>query len=379
MMGEQVMAPLKNKITNFKISNVLNFNSRTFWTLLALIIVLVADRLVSPTFFTVRMVNGRLTGSLINILDGAAPIVILSIGMTLVIATKGVDLSVGAVMAICAAVAAVLIRRHENGATDIIYTPGFVILIVIATGALCGLWNGFLVAVLDIQPIIATLVLMVAGRGIAQMFTEGQSPTFRNETLAFIGKGVIYGVPFPIYLALAVLLVVYLLVRWTAIGLLIESVGVNARASYYTGINAVVIKLFVYVMSGMCAALAGLIVAGENTYADPHKAGEWSELDAIVAVVIGGTLLSGGRFNLVLSMVGALIIQSLRIGLYISDLHPNANLVVKAIVILLVLLLQSEEFKRFILRILKLPLLLRSKLMRFARSRLAKAPEISTE
>jgi simple sugar transport system permease protein len=299
------------------------------------------------------MVNGRLIGSPISILDGAAPIILLATGMTLVIATKGVDLSVGAVMAITAAVAVMLINRYENGSDNILYKPGFVILIAIGVGALCGLWNGILVAFLDIQPIIATLILMIAGRGIAQMITAGQSPTYQNETLAFVGRGVVFGLPFPIYLAVAVLIIVYLLVRRTAIGMMIESVGINARASYYAGINAAMIKLFAYVITGMCAAIAGLKVAGEVKSADPHKAGEYAELDAILAVVIGGTLLTGGRFNLITSALGALIIQSLLVGLYVSDLHPTANLVVKAIVVLAVLLLQSEEFRKTITRPLR--------------------------
>lgn len=347
-MRDNVMMPIKNRRPNFKLEAFLNQHSRAIWTILALILILLVDRMLSPNFFTIRMVNGRLTGSLINILDGAAPIILLSVGMTLVIATKGVDLSVGAVMAICAAVAVVLIKKHENGDPNILYTPYAVILIAIGVGALCGLWNGVLVAILDIQPIIATLILMVAGRGVAQMITKGQSPTYTDDTLAYIGRGVLLGVPVPIFISLFMMLVVYLLVRRTAIGLLIESVGINTRASYYAGINAALIKLLVYVLSGVCAAIAGLVVAGEVKSADPHTAGLWSELDAILAVVIGGTALSGGRFNLGLSAIGALIIQSLVVGLYVSEVHPTANLVVKAIVVLLVLLLQSEEFRRAI-------------------------------
>jgi simple sugar transport system permease protein len=296
------------------------------------------------------MVNGRLIGSPINILDGAAPIMLLSIGMTLVIATKGVDLSVGAVMAISAAVAITLINRREAGASEFYYSTGFVILAAVAAGALCGLWNGTLVALLNIQPIIATLILMISGRGIAQMITKGQSPTFTTDSLAFIGRGVIFGVPFPVYLYLISLALVFLLVRRTAIGLLIESVGINSRASFYAGINAALIKVSVYVISGMCAAMAGLVVAGEVKSADPHKNGENAELDAILAVVIGGTSLNGGRFSLVLSALGVLIVQSLLTGLYVSKLHPTANLVVKAIVVLLVLLLQSNEFRQTIMR-----------------------------
>lgn len=349
-MREQLIPRLRNLFTG---SGTRWYNTRAFWTIMALLIILIANRIISPNFFTVRMVNGRLIGSPINILDGAAPILLLSIGMTLVIATEGVDLSVGAVMAIGAAVAVVMINKYEDGATEFYYMPAMVILAALGAGALCGLWNGILVAYLDIQPIIATLILMISGRGIAQMITNGQSPTYTNETLAFIGRGVIFGVPFPIYLYVGILVLVVLLVRRTAIGLLLESVGVNDRASFYAGINAAMIKVFAYMISGVCAALAGLIMAGEVKSADPHKNGEFAELDAILAVVIGGTALSGGRFSLVLSAVGALIIQSLLTGLYVSDLHPTANLVVKALVVLLVLLLQSNEFRYYVSRLFR--------------------------
>lgn len=338
----------KKNLSLLKRIGGLGGDSRLTWTLLALAIILIVDRIISPNFFEIRMVNDRLVGSLINILDSSAPYALLSMGMALVIATKGIDLSVGAVMAICAAVAVVLVKSYEGGATEFYVQPGVVILITIAIGAICGLWNGILVAFLELQPIIATLILMVAGRGIAQMITGGQSPTFTNDTLAFVGRGVVFGIPFPILIAIAVLIVVILLVRRTALGLLIESVGVNARASYYAGIQARMIKLFVYMLSGMCAAVAGMIVAGEVKSADPHTAGLFTELDAILAVVIGGTSLNGGRFNLFLSVLGVLIIQSMLAGLYVSSLHPTTNLVVKAVVVLAVLLLQSPEFRQFL-------------------------------
>lgn len=338
---------------NFRMIGPIRGDSRALWTVVALLLILFVDRLISPNFFEIRMVNDRLIGSLINILDNSAPYALLAIGMTLVIATKGIDLSVGAVMAISAAVAVVLIRNYESGATEFFYQPGFVILITIGVGAICGLWNGILVAFMDLQPIIATLILMVAGRGVAQLITGGQSPTFTNDSLAFLGRGVVAGVPFPIFIAIAVLIVVTLLVRRTALGLLIEAVGANDRASHYAGIQSRMIKLFVYVLSGMCAAVAGMIVAGEVKSADPHTAGLFAELDAILAVVIGGTALTGGRFYLALSVVGVLIIQSLLVGLYVSTLHPTTNLVVKAFVVLAVLLLQSPEFRRFITQIFR--------------------------
>ncbi len=259
--------------------------------------------------------------------------------MTLVIATKGIVLSVGAVIAITGGVAAVLIR-------DTPPSPYLVMAVSLGACLLCGLWNGVLVAVFDIQPFIATLILMVVGRGIAQLITAGQIAVFNNPTLEFIGKGVVGGIPFPIILSILVFILVYLFVRRTAIGLLIESVGSNDRASYYAGIDARAIKLLVYLISGLCAALAGLIITADIKGADANNAGLWLELDAILAVVIGGTLLSGGRFYLGLSVIGALIIQSLHTGIFVSGMPVTFNLIVQAVVILAILFLQSEEFRR---------------------------------
>jgi simple sugar transport system permease protein len=323
---------------------------RWLWTLLALVLILLVNRLISPNFFEIRMVNDRLVGSLINVIDSSAPYILLAVGMTLVIATKGIDLSVGAVMAISAAVAVELVNQFEAGSTAFYVQPGFAILIAILVGALCGIFNGVLVAYLDLQPFIATLILMVAGRGIAQLITGGQSPTFTDESLAFVGRGVVGGIPVPIIFSLIVLLLVMLLVRRTALGLMIESVGANDRASHYAGIPGRRIKLRAYMICSMCAALAGLMVAGEVKSADPHKAGLYIEADAILAVVIGGTLFAGGRFYLARSAIGAVIIQALVIGLYVSSLHPTTNLVVKAFVVLAVLLLQSEDVRRTISR-----------------------------
>jgi galactofuranose transport system permease protein len=225
-----------------------------------------------------------------------------------------------------------------------------VIAIAIGVGILCGLWNGLLVAYFNIQPIIATLILMVSGRGIAQLITNGQIAVFNNESLAYIGTGVLFGLPFPIYLSILAFILIYLLVRRTAIGVLIESVGSNDRASFYAGINAAQVKLFAYAISGLCAAVAGLIITGDIHGADANNAGLWLELDAILAVVIGGTALSGGRFYLGLSIIGALILQSVETGILQSGLPATFNLVVKAVVILTVLLLQSSVFRQYINR-----------------------------
>ncbi len=301
--------------------------------LIALAAVLAAVGLAAPGFFEISLRNGRLYGSLIDVGVRMAPVALLAIGMSLVIATKGVDLSVGAAMAITGAVAASLVADGQ---------PLVVVLLLsLALGVLCGLWNGALVAFLDIQPIVATLILMVAGRGIAQLVTKGVILTFNDESFAFIGSGAVFGIPMPILIWLGMGLAVGLLVRRTALGMLIESVGINRRAAALAGVKARFLILAAYAVSGLCAAMAGLIVTADIRGADANNAGLWLELDAILAVVIGGASLSGGRFSITASLIGALIIQALNTGILMSGWPPEFNLIVKAAAIVLILTLQS--------------------------------------
>lgn len=301
----------------------------------ALAIILLMVSIAFPGFFKLEIQNGRLYGSVIDILNRGAPVALLAIGMTVVIATKGIDLSVGAVMAICGAVAAACITSG--------YGLAMTLLITLGTGILCGLWNGFLVAVLDIQPIIATLVLMVAGRGIAQLITEGAILTFNDTGLIFIGSGSLLGLPMPVVIWLGFGLVVALLVRRTALGMLIEALGVNRRASTLSGVSTRVLLMAAYVLCGLCAAIAGIIVAADIRGADANNAGLWLELDAILAVVVGGTSLLGGRFSIAASLLGALIIQSINTGILLSGFPPEFNLIIKAAIIVLILVIQSPR------------------------------------
>jgi ribose/xylose/arabinose/galactoside ABC-type transport system permease subunit len=211
----------------------------------------------------------------------------------------------------------------------------------LGVGLLCGLWNGILVAVLEIQPFVATLILMVAGRGFAQLITEGQIITFVSEGFAAIGSGSFLMLPMPVVIALAMLLVTHIVVRHTALGLFIESIGANLRSSAYAGIGTKAVTIAVYMWCSLCAAVAGLIVTADIRGADANNAGLWLELDAILAVVIGGTSLFGGRFSLGLSVIGALIIQAMNTGILLSGFRPEYNLIVKAVVVLAVLLVQS--------------------------------------
>jgi galactofuranose transport system permease protein len=311
---------------------------RIFCTVCALGLLLLFNQFFTPGFFRIELLDGHLYGSLIDVLNQGAKVMLLSLGMVLVIATGGVDLSVGAIMAISAAVSSrLLVSEHQ---------PALIaVLIALFASVAAGLWNGILVAGFGIQPIVATLVLMVAGRGIAQLITEGQIINFLDPTMVYIGNGHLFALPFTLTIVLAMLGVTYLLVRRSALGLYIEAVGDNAEASRYSGINAKQVKLFVYTFSGLCAGLAGLVACSNIKSADANNIGLYLELDAILAVVIGGTSLQGGRFYVIGAVIGGLFIQTLTTTLYARNVSSDISPVPKAIVIIIVCLFQSEIFR----------------------------------
>jgi galactofuranose transport system permease protein len=309
--------------------------------IIALVVVLLVNSIVADNFFSIHIQDGRLFGSVIDILNRCAPVALLSIGMTLVIATGGIDLSVGAVMAISGATLATM-------ATHGAYSIPTMLFCAVLVGALCGLWNGFLVAIFKIQPIVATLILMVAGRGIAQLITEGQIITFNNDALSWIGSGSWLLLPTPVIITIVVALSIWLLTKKSALGLFIEAVGINIRAAKNSGVNTPLVVISTYVISGVMAAIAGIIVTADIRGADANNAGLWLEMDAILAVVIGGTSLMGGRFNLFLAIIGTLIIQGVNTGILLSGYQPQWNLIVKAMVVLVVLVIQSPALVQLI-------------------------------
>jgi ribose/xylose/arabinose/galactoside ABC-type transport system permease subunit len=317
------------------------------WPLAALGMLLVFNAVMNPAFFSLTVTGGKLIGPLVDVADRATPVLLVALGMTLVIATAGVDLSVGAVMAISGSLAAALLT--ECG-LSLVPT----ILITLAACTLAGVWNGVLVSIIGIQPIVATLILMVAGRGIAQLITDGQVITIEgHEGFAFIGGGTLAGLPFGIVIAFVAAVLTFAVVRFTALGLFVESVGGNETASRYAGLNVRLIRVVVYAFTGLLAGIAGLIYASDITAADANNAGLYLELDAILAVVIGGTALSGGRFFLAGSIVGALIIQTLGTTILMTEIggrsiQPEYNLIVKALVVLAVCLLQSDALRRML-------------------------------
>jgi galactofuranose transport system permease protein len=316
-------------------------SSTLLWPVLALVALIAVNLVVHPDFLSVRVQDGDLYGNVIDILRNAAPVLLIGLGMTLVIATRGIDLSVGAIAAIAGAVACVSITgsSHESALGTMVVGCS----LALATCVALGLWNGFLVAVLGIQPIIATLVLMTAGRGIAMLVTGGQITLVHNTHFEFLSSGFVLALPFAILLALALFGLTGILARRTALGMLIEAVGINPEASRLAGVRARTILWTVYAFSGLCAGLAGLMISANTSAADANNNGLWIELDAILAVVIGGTSLAGGRFSLTGTLIGALFIQTLKTTINVIGIPSEMNYLFKAIVVIAVCLLQSPK------------------------------------
>ncbi|MES2740358.1 MAG: ABC transporter permease [Pseudomonadota bacterium] len=315
---------------------------RLFWPVTTLILLALLNVSFNHAFFHVEIKSGHLYGSVIDIVNRAAPMMLVALGMTLVIATRGIDISVGAVVAMSGAVAAVLIAAKLPLALAVLAALG--------AALLCGVWNGVLVAGVGMQAIIATLILMVAGRGLAQLISGGQIITIDHEPFFYIGTGFLFGLPFALYLVLAVFLLLMVLMRRTALGLFIQAVGINPQAARFAGINARALIIAVYAFCGLTAGVAGLIVAANVKSADSNNAGLLLELDAILAVVLGGTSLAGGKFSLTGSLIGALIIQTLTYAIYSMGVPPEVNLVVKAAVVFSVCLIQSDTTRALLLQ-----------------------------
>ncbi|HEY0819006.1 MAG TPA: ABC transporter permease [Rhizobacter sp.] len=327
------------------------FEHRLAWPVVTLLLLLILNAAFNPNFLRLEWRDGHLYGSLIDILNRAAPLMLVALGMTLVIATRGIDISVGATVAITAAIAAWMIGGAlvvQNGVATHVSRFPMPVAIAAALGValLCGVWNGVLVARVGMQPIVATLILMVAGRGIAQLITDGQIITIYYAPYFFIGSGYLLGIPFSLFIVAAVFVLLWWVVTRTALGLFIQAVGINPAAARVAGVKARLITLSVYAFCGLCAGVAGLLISSNVKSADGNNAGQLMELDAILAVTLGGTSLNGGRFSLAGSVLGALIIQTLTYAIYSMGVPPEVNLVVKAVVVFLVMMLQSPEFRQ---------------------------------
>jgi galactofuranose transport system permease protein len=310
------------------------------WPLLGLIALVLLNAGLHPAFLRITLLQGHLYGVPVDILTQGSRTMLVALGMTLVIATGGIDLSVGSVVAIAGAVCALVLQGGH----------GLVLTVAAAVGAglAAGAANGLLVARVGVQPIVATLILMVAGRGVAQLIVDGQVIIIANHRFEYLANGFLLGLPVAPLLVGALYLATSIALRRTAAGLFIEAVGDNETASRFAGLAAARIKGAAYVFCGACAALAGILTAANIGAADSYRAGENMELDAIFAVVVGGTALTGGRFTVLGTLVGALLIQTLTTTMYNLGVPPAIAPVPKAVLILAVALLQSEKITRWL-------------------------------
>jgi ribose/xylose/arabinose/galactoside ABC-type transport system permease subunit len=324
---------------------------RFLFVLLGLAAILLLNLIISPEFFDVSVhQDGKIRGNLINILNNGARVCILAVGMTLVYATGGIDLSVGSVMATAGAMAALMIRPgYLQGlpVADPQLPLVLIILVPLLIAMVLGAINGVLVAIVRVQPIIATLIMMYSARGLAVLMVKGQTPTYHEVPFTRLGLGFFLGFPTPVWIGLGIFLLTMLVTKRTAIGVFIEAIGENRRASRYVGIRTRLITVGAYIFCAFCAGVAGLIhVAGESS-ASPYNTGNMIELDAIAAVIIGGTMW-GGRFTLAGSIIGALIIQSLTTTVYFQRWPFEYTKVLNELVLITVAIIQSDKMREYL-------------------------------
>lgn len=324
------------------------YRTGLFWPVMVLVLLMILNLFFANHFFSITVHDGHLYGSIIDIARRAAPLTLVAVGMTLVIATGGIDLSVGSVMAVSGALACLVIGdlSDQGSVVGVLVAVGLALVLCL----LLGVWNGFLVAVIGIQPIVATLILMVGGRGLAQLITGGQILNVNSKPYWTIGAGYFLTLPVSVLIAAAVAVAAVVLTRRTAFGLLLEAVGGSPAASRLAGIQARRLTWLVYAITGVCAGIAGLIYSSNVSSADSNAAGNLIELDAILAVVIGGTSLTGGRFSLPGTVLGAVLIETLNVTIVSVGIPVEATLLFKAVVVIVLCLGQSPDFRARVLR-----------------------------
>lgn len=300
-----------------------------YGSLIALLVLILFNAIFTRYFLSVQTLNVNFTQ--------VATTVIVACGMTLVIGTGGIDLSVGSLMAISGALAPMLFM---NQSLPPALGIGLAFVLPVLAAGVFGLFNGFLITRYAIQPIIATLVLFIAGRGIAQVMTNGNLQTFSNQAFQFIGRGRPLGLPFQVLLMLALVAFIAWVVRATTFGRYLLATGGNEAASKLAGVPVARVKLAVYGISGLLSGIAGLIVIAINSSSDANQVGLNMELDAIAAVAVGGTALNGGQVNIVGTLIGALIIQLIRYTLLSKGIPDAIALIVKAAIIVIAVYFQ---------------------------------------
>jgi simple sugar transport system permease protein len=321
-----------------------------FWGIVAILVLLVLNTVKKPDYLavTINPSTGNLAGNIIDILRAAAPILMIAVGMALVIATAGIDLSVGSLMVVAGAVSMEFL--NAAGDTSSVGAMLAALALALALSGALGAVNGVLVSVVGLQPFITTLVMMLAGRGVAKVITSGQNTTASNDPYRWIANGYLIGLPVVFLIAIAIVVLVALVVRRSALGLMIESIGINPRASRMAGIKPLGLIIFVYSVSGVLAGIAGVFAVSSVMTVDVSRTGYQIELDAILAVVIGGTALAGGKFSLRGAAVGAMLIATLDKTVVFQGISSSATPAFKAAVIIVLCLLQSQRVRVFVTR-----------------------------
>ena len=290
---------------------------------LAFVVLVIFNLIITPNFASLVTVT--------TLLITVSPIVLVSLGVALTIGTEGIDLSVGSVMALASAFLPLYLG----------YGWPVAVLVVLLVGTLAGLLNGSLVAFVGVQPIIATLALLVGGRGLAQIFAGGQSLPITDPAILWLGQGRLFGIPAPVIVAVLAVIVMAFLVNRTTFGRYVVAVGGNRSASYLSGHPVRRTLLAVYVISALLAALAGIIATARLGASDPSNIGLLIELSAITAVVVGGTPLSGGKVKIMGTVMGALLIQLITNTFISNDLPFTWAQVLTAVIILVAVYIQK--------------------------------------
>ena len=299
-------------------------------------------------FFKIGIQNELLSGRLVNILNRGSEVAILAIGMTLVVsASAGTDISVGSVMALSAGVCCTLLAGAAAPQATELAVPLIVgVLAALVVGCVCGAFNGALVAYLNIQPMVATLILWTAARAIGLLVCNNLIVYVRNDAFAMFG-GYIGPVPTPLIIAAVCIAVVTIVLKKSALGLYIQSVGINKKASRIAGLNSQKIIFLCYVLCGLCAGIAGVVASSRITSADTNNIGLNFELDVILAVALGGNSLAGGKFNLAGSIIGAYTIQAITTTMYNLGVSSAVNPVFKAVIVIVIVAVQAPPVKAF--------------------------------
>lgn len=318
---------MENKLGRVNIKSILS-KYAVFFALVGLFIILSA---ASPVFLTAT--------NLINVLRQIAVIGILSVGMTFVIITGGIDLSVGSIVGVSAVIAASLSQESSGGSLFVAVTLGML------CGAAMGAFTGVFVSYFHVPPFIATLATMTIGRGVAFVYTDGRPITGLIDGYVAIGKGSIGPVPIPVIIFIVVVAIGVFLLNFTKFGREVYAVGGNEKSAKVCGINTARTKFFVYLLSGLMSAIAAIVLSARIQTGQP-AAGEGYEMDAITAVVIGGTSLSGGRGTIIGAVIGMLFIGFITNGLDLLNVTAYYQKIIKGVIILVAVVLDSRKNAR---------------------------------